>query len=68
MAQSPRIALIHATPVAVEPINTAFKRLWPLAETTDLLDDSLAAGSCRLTTTRGVNECVILPRWKSAAG
>lgn len=40
---SPRIALIHATPVAVEPIVSAFRRLWPEARTTNLLEDSLAA-------------------------
>jgi len=40
--QSPRIALIHATPVAIEPIVTAFKRLWPEARTTNLLEDSLS--------------------------
>ena len=40
---SPRIALIHATPVAIEPIVSAFKRLWPAACTTNLLEDSLAA-------------------------
>jgi Asp/Glu/hydantoin racemase len=37
----PRIALIHATPLAIEPINAAFKALWPQATTTNLLDDSL---------------------------
>lgn len=41
--QSPRIALIHATPVAIEPIVSAFKRLWPAARTTNLLEDSLSA-------------------------
>lgn len=41
--QSPRIALIHATPVAIEPIVAAFKRLWPAARTTNLLEDSLSA-------------------------
>ena len=41
--QSPRIALIHATPVAIEPIVSAFKQLWPEARTTNLLDDSLSA-------------------------
>ena len=41
--QSPRIALIHATPVAIEPIVAAFKRLWPQARTTNLLEDSLSA-------------------------
>ena len=40
---SPRIALIHATPVAIEPIVSAFKRLWSEAQTTNLLEDSLSA-------------------------
>jgi len=41
--QSPRIALIHATPVAIEPIVNAFTQLWPEARTTNLLEDSLSA-------------------------
>lgn len=40
---SPRITLIHATPVAIEPIRDSFKHLWPQARITDLLDDSLSA-------------------------
>jgi Asp/Glu/hydantoin racemase len=40
--KNPRIALIHATPVAIDPICSTFKRLWPQAEVTNLLDDSLA--------------------------
>src|SRR6478735_10192287 len=49
-AASPRIALIHATPLAVAPIQSAFERLWPQARRMNLLDDSLsldraAAGS-----------------------
>jgi Asp/Glu/hydantoin racemase len=40
---APRIALIHATPVAIEPIVSAFRRLWPQARTTNLLEDSLSA-------------------------
>lgn len=40
---SPRIALIHATPVAIEPIVNAFQQLWPAARTTNLLEDSLSA-------------------------
>jgi len=40
---SPRIALIHATPVAIDPICNTFKRLWPQARVTNLLDDSLSA-------------------------
>jgi Asp/Glu/hydantoin racemase len=39
---SPRIALIHATPVAIQPIVNTFKRLWPEARVTNLLEDSLA--------------------------
>jgi Asp/Glu/hydantoin racemase len=39
----PRIALIHATPVSIEPSRAAFAELWPEARTTNLLDDSLSA-------------------------
>ncbi|MBA2961053.1 MULTISPECIES: aspartate/glutamate racemase family protein [Ramlibacter] len=48
----PRIALIHATPLAVEPIQAAFKRHWPSAIRMNLLDDSLSvdrAAAGRLT-------------------
>lgn len=38
-----RIALVHATPVAVEPIRETFQRAWPEVETVNLLDDSLPA-------------------------
>jgi len=52
MKSAPRIALIHATPVAIAPIVDAFKQLWPEARTTNLLEDSLApdlAADGRLT-------------------
>lgn len=39
----PRIALVHATALAIEPIADAFARLWPEARLTNLLDDSLSA-------------------------
>jgi hypothetical protein len=39
---APRIALIHATPLAVDPIRAAFERLWPQARRMNLLDDSLS--------------------------
>ncbi len=39
---APRISLIHATPLAIDPIVSAFKRLWPEASITNLLEDSLA--------------------------
>lgn len=38
----PRISLIHATPVAIDPVVDAFRRSWPEAEIYNLLEDSLA--------------------------
>ena len=38
----PRIALIHALPHSVQPINSAFARDWPEASRMNLLDDSLS--------------------------
>lgn len=38
----PRIALIHATPVSMDPIHAAFASGWPDARTVNILDDSLA--------------------------
>ncbi len=51
---NPRIALIHATPLAVQPVAEAFKQLWPQARLANFLDDSLApdlaeAGSLNAT-------------------
>jgi len=42
MSTGPRIALIHATPVAIEPILQAFNELWPEAEPVSILDDCLS--------------------------
>jgi hypothetical protein len=39
---APRIALIHATPLAIEPVNTSFKKLWPEASLQNIMDDSLS--------------------------
>lgn len=36
-----RIVLLHATPVAIEPVHRAMERLWPEAEASNLLDDGL---------------------------
>jgi aspartate/glutamate racemase len=38
----PRIALIHATPVAVDPVKDALAADWPEAEPVNILDDSLS--------------------------
>ena len=41
--KKPRVTLIHATPVAIDPICASFERLWPQARVTNLLEDSLSA-------------------------
>src|SRR3954468_15479308 len=67
---SPRIALIHATPVAIEPIVAAFKRVWPAARTTNLLEDSLSAdlSSDGRLTERMVERFVTLARYARGCG
>jgi hypothetical protein len=42
MSEAPRVALIHATKLAIEPITAAFAALWPAARITNLLEDSLS--------------------------
>jgi len=44
---SPRIALIHATPVAMAPVAEAFDTHWAEAELVNLLDDSLSTDRSR---------------------
>lgn len=40
--RTPRIALIHAVAVAIDPIRAAFAELWPDARPFNLLDDALS--------------------------
>jgi Asp/Glu/hydantoin racemase len=40
--KAPRIALIHATPVAIDPIVSTFRQGWPEARIVNLLEDSLS--------------------------
>jgi Asp/Glu/hydantoin racemase len=40
---APRIALVHAMPIAIDPVATVFREMWPQAKTTNLLEDSLAS-------------------------
>ncbi|WP_419899270.1 aspartate/glutamate racemase family protein [Roseomonas sp. USHLN139] len=47
---SKRIVLLHATPVAMAPIQAAFAALWPEAETVNLLDDALSLDRAREAT------------------
>jgi Asp/Glu/hydantoin racemase len=60
MANTRRIALIHAVEVAVGPISTAFKDIWPEAERLNLLEDALspdraADGNLSATMTKRIN-------------
>lgn len=48
MTKAPRIVLIHATPVAIDPVRDAFARLWSAAEIVNLLDDSLSPDRARI--------------------
>jgi Asp/Glu/hydantoin racemase len=66
----PRIALIHATSVAIDPIVAAFQRLWPDARTTSLLEDALApdlAADGKLTD-RMIERFVTLTRYVHGCG
>jgi Asp/Glu/hydantoin racemase len=44
---APRIILLHATPLAIAPIEAAFAERWPEAETVNLLDDGLSLDRAR---------------------
>lgn len=46
-AAGPRIALIHAVTVAVQPVGRAFRARWPEAEVMNLLDDALSVDRAR---------------------
>lgn len=39
--EAPRIGLVHATPLAIEPARAAFEAHWPEAQIVSLLDESL---------------------------
>jgi hypothetical protein len=45
-----RIALIHAVTVAITPVQSAFRQLWPEAECANILDDSLSVDRERSAT------------------
>ena len=47
MAASPRIVLMHATPIAIAPVHAAFAADWPEAEIVNLLDDGLSIDRSR---------------------
>lgn len=47
MASPTRIVLLHATPIAMAPIQSAFAAAWPDAEIVNLLDDGLTIDRAR---------------------
>jgi Asp/Glu/hydantoin racemase len=65
-----RIVLIHATPVAIDPILNVLQQEWPRAEPVNILDDSLStdlesAGSLTPAITRRI---VTMARYGSDIG
>jgi Asp/Glu/hydantoin racemase len=66
----PRISLIHATPLAIDPVVSAFRENWPEAAVFNLLEDSLTTD---LKTAGSVDETIIdrfriLGRYATASG
>jgi Asp/Glu/Hydantoin racemase len=51
-----KIALIHATPLAMGPVNAVFEQSWPAAERMNLLDDSLSSDLARAGV---INEALV---------
>lgn len=49
MKTHPRVCLIHAVAVAMQPIDDAFVQLWPAVVRVNLLDDSLSVDRARQT-------------------
>ncbi len=67
---STRIALIHATPLAMDPIKDAIVRHWPEVQCQHLLDDSLSQDRVRegQLTPSMVQRFVTLAQYCQAAG
>jgi hypothetical protein len=65
-----RIALIHATPLAIDPIKEAIGRHWPEVQCQHLLDDSLSQDRVRegRLTTAMVQRFVTLATYCQGAG
>ncbi len=66
----PRIALIHATALAIDPVVTAFRTLWPAATLMNLLDDSLSVdrAAAGTLTDAMVRRFIELARYAKASG
>jgi Asp/Glu/hydantoin racemase len=66
----PRIALIHATAVAMAPIREAFEAGWPEANVSHLLDDSLSTdlAAAGALSERMIERFVSLARYSAGCG
>ncbi len=69
MAEHPRVALIHATKVAIDPIEEAAAKLWPEAETISILEEGLAVDRAKSAHLSGdlLRRIVDLSRYAEAA-
>lgn len=70
MTVPPRLALIHATRLSIDPVEDAARRLWPEAETVSLLDEALSRDRQRdigLTDALS-NRIGVLARYAEGAG
>jgi hypothetical protein len=63
MSPTPRIALIHATRLSMEPVTAAFKAGWPEARLMNVLDDTLTADLVRA----GSVDVVMVERFEALA-
>ncbi len=65
-----RIALIHAVTVAMQPVQEAFRELWPEAECGNILDDSLSIDRERdgVLTTAMTRRILTLADYAAATG
>jgi Asp/Glu/hydantoin racemase len=70
VAKFPRIALIHATPIAMEPIASALSVGWPEAEVVNILEDSLSGdrASAKSLGTQLADRIISLARYARGIG
>lgn len=70
MSNPVRISLIHATPLAIAPIEAAFREIWPEAEIRSLLDEALSVDRAKeADLTPGLAaRTVALARYAEGAG
>jgi aspartate/glutamate racemase len=65
-----KVVLIHATELAVKPVNTAFQQLWPQARCMNVLDDGLTSDLIRAGSLNDsmVARMVSLAKYSQSAG